>query len=400
MDYTSLMEAAPEPSPQPVSPDYTAMMRQAPLPTPAQQQSDSTVATTTTTTETMNASLGGQARQAAAAQGEAELKRFDQNVQTLLMSASRSACPRGFRYYRGSDGYLCGGGSHFILHEEVDALVAGRRPWGPAIEWVNICVPDPFTGMWLEDPGCKVVAPPEDGWHEPMHWDPMQRISRVMSPMPCRYDGTAWPGVLRREDYASMGSGFGLGRRGRPVPQKSAMFVLPVLLYVEQSDYDVMAYIRLFGRCMCTEVSPSQDMKESTTCIHLQISLRVSAMRSETVPTYHNHDKNAQWSRQASPKSPFVCSPSLQSHVVVAAPIIKGWTDSIDRARRRCARWVSRPLSVTLLRLSSAPVAEKERSLRSMPLIGRALLCNRCSEFEICRDSRLFPCAPIGMQVR
>lgn len=33
------------------------------------------------------------------------------------------------------------------------------------------------------------VTPPPDGWHEPMHWDPVKRARNQMAPMPKKASG-------------------------------------------------------------------------------------------------------------------------------------------------------------------------------------------------------------------
>lgn len=166
IDYTQLQLQLPSTQPQPTV-DYTKLIQ-----TPSSQQNSNT---TTTSTNTL-LEQGGQARQSAAAKGDAELRRFDKTVQEMLMSASSSACPFGFKYYRGPDGYLCGGGSHYVSHGDVDAMVMFGRP--PFIEVVNDLAI-----------GCRPIAPPADGWHEPMHWTPARRLANDMPPMPFKANG-------------------------------------------------------------------------------------------------------------------------------------------------------------------------------------------------------------------
>ena len=60
------------------------------------------------------------------------------------------------RYYRTDAGYLCGGGSHWASNEEVDAMMDGRRPFGPNIEYVNTF-------------GARYAQLPNEAWHELMH---------------------------------------------------------------------------------------------------------------------------------------------------------------------------------------------------------------------------------------
>ncbi|KAK5109476.1 hypothetical protein LTR62_007036 [Meristemomyces frigidus] len=137
---------------------------------------------------------GGRARQAAAAQGQMHLQEFDLRTQEMLMSASQSACPRGYSYYKCNDGYLCGGGNHFISDEQVDMVMYGVARL-PHIECVNdVC--EPWT---------RTIAPPPDGWQEPMHWDPDTRIMTPLMPMPLRYDGTPWPMTFMLLEYLQRG---------------------------------------------------------------------------------------------------------------------------------------------------------------------------------------------------
>ena len=123
---------------------------------------------------------GGTTRQAAAAQSQAALATFDSSVQQMLMTASQSMCPMGFRYYQCTGGYLCGGGSHYCSDEQVDPVMLGML-YSPFMEMVN-----------TRESGGRVVAPPAEGWHEPMHWDPATRVANGVLPMPIRYDGTKW----------------------------------------------------------------------------------------------------------------------------------------------------------------------------------------------------------------
>lgn len=154
---------------------------------------------TTTTTKTETKVCGSKARREAAAKGSQHLAEFDQTVQLLLMQASQSACPMGFRYYhtKTSGGYLCGGGSHFVSDEEVDALIQGQIAL-PYIEVVNSL-------------GFRSIAPPKEGWHEPMHWDVPTRVANGMPPMPLKHDGKKHRGYDRVVSQRLAAVGFGLG---------------------------------------------------------------------------------------------------------------------------------------------------------------------------------------------
>lgn len=86
----------------------------------------------------------------------------------------------GYQYYRVPEGYLCGGGGHFVSHQDVDNMMKyGTQPY---IETVN----------FILKPGNRAIAPPAEGWHEPMHWSPAQRLNDDVEPMPLKYDGTPW----------------------------------------------------------------------------------------------------------------------------------------------------------------------------------------------------------------
>ena len=97
----------------------------------------------------------------------------------MLMNASISRCPQRWTYYRGQDGYLCGGGHHFISHTDVDRLVNRGIP--PLIEQVNGIID-----------GTRCVPPPAEGWHEYMHWSPEALLEIGKLPMPLKSDGSAW----------------------------------------------------------------------------------------------------------------------------------------------------------------------------------------------------------------
>ncbi|KAK5126885.1 hypothetical protein LTR08_004552 [Meristemomyces frigidus] len=136
-------------APQPPTIDYDALKVKA-LPETKQQTSTKTEVTKRTKAKV----TGGQHRQAAAAKGAKQLKRFDEEVNRMLVAGS-SMCPAAFRYYRTDKGYLCGGGSHWASNHEVDAMMDGRRPFGANIETVNA-------------PGFRYAQPPDEAWHEPM----------------------------------------------------------------------------------------------------------------------------------------------------------------------------------------------------------------------------------------
>jgi len=96
--------------------DYNHLRRSPALP----QQPDSRHTTTTHQS-------GSTARQAAAAQGTAELARFDARVNKMLVSSSR--CVEGYKWERckSDDGYVCKGGTHYVFDDEVDAAMDNGR---------------------------------------------------------------------------------------------------------------------------------------------------------------------------------------------------------------------------------------------------------------------------------
>jgi hypothetical protein len=146
------------------------------LPTNQQQSGNNdTVKISVTNTTTNNEIYGGKARKAAARKGTAELKRFDTSVEKKLRKYSAALCPDGYHYYVHIFGYLCGGGSHFVTHEDVDCMeLYSKRP---RVQIVN--APRNYL----------IIIPPWDGWHEPMHWAPVQRIAHGLHPMPVKRDG-------------------------------------------------------------------------------------------------------------------------------------------------------------------------------------------------------------------
>ena len=180
VDYTQLQQLSSLPPPKPAT-DYTKLAQATYSTdlTPQDQHAHNTTTNTTTTNTAFNQAakngdLGGKARQAASAKGESELRRFDRSVEERLRMASGSSCRRGFKYYRVRDGYLCGGGNHYVSHDDVDAMVTFGMP--PFVESVNSL-------------GCRSIAPPADAWHERMHWTPARRIANGMEPLPFKANG-------------------------------------------------------------------------------------------------------------------------------------------------------------------------------------------------------------------
>ena len=44
------------------------------------------------------------------------------------------------------------------------------------------------------DEGQRAIAPPAEGWDEPMHWDPFARVANGAWPILLKYDGTKHKG--------------------------------------------------------------------------------------------------------------------------------------------------------------------------------------------------------------
>lgn len=167
VDFSQLIQTAPPPPPPP-----QPQVSQAPpiVQTPvapqkaksSKQSSNSTNKTTTTTTTDV---VGSSSRQEAAKQGKTELRRFDQDVSNKLKRSYDGICPMGFDYYAARQGYICGGGSHFFTHEDVEAMLKYGR--APRLERVNGL---PYERM--------VTPPPGDGdgsGLEPLFWTAKQQ---------------------------------------------------------------------------------------------------------------------------------------------------------------------------------------------------------------------------------
>ncbi|KAF2717980.1 hypothetical protein K431DRAFT_142563 [Polychaeton citri CBS 116435] len=114
-------------------------------PKPRQKKTTTTTTTDTADTSSQNAlsqrqdayrrdNMDGRTRQAASQRGEQELYLYDQRVVETLRMYSGSVCPAGFVYVRCENGYMCAGHVHFVSDGEVDAMMEGRRPYGPRIE--------------------------------------------------------------------------------------------------------------------------------------------------------------------------------------------------------------------------------------------------------------------------
>ncbi|KAM0723500.1 hypothetical protein Q7P37_000487 [Cladosporium fusiforme] len=147
--------------------------RTPPLAAPRAMDQHSHALTTTNTTSTTTV-VGGKSRQQAANAGERELKRFDQHVTArLLLAAGRlGECPMEFDWYAVPKGYLCGGGNHFVTHEDVEAMLrTGQQP-----EFMSVNMP--------MDPPERLVTPPPlpkdsdgDFGDEPVFWTNSHRFA-------------------------------------------------------------------------------------------------------------------------------------------------------------------------------------------------------------------------------
>ena len=166
VDFSQLIQTAPAPPPPP-----QPQVSQAPpvVQTPVAPQkaklsnntSNSTNKTSTTSTTTV---VGSSSRQKAAEKGKTELRRFDHQVSEQLKRSYDGVCPMGFDYYAARQGYICGGGSHFFQHDEVEAMLKYGR--APRLESVNCA---PYLRM--------VTPPPGNGdgsGLEPLFWNAKQ----------------------------------------------------------------------------------------------------------------------------------------------------------------------------------------------------------------------------------
>lgn len=131
--------------------------------TPVTTSHNNTTTTKTTKVEKYpGANAGGKAREAAEAKGEKELQRFEKKVQTLIRTMG--VCPMQIRWYNTHEGYLCGAGTHFIDHRDID--MAFERPGRlPQVTIVNR-FDDPESRMsGLSRP----VHPPPVDYFQDMH---------------------------------------------------------------------------------------------------------------------------------------------------------------------------------------------------------------------------------------
>jgi hypothetical protein len=163
VDFSQLLQTAPPPQPQ-VSQAPPVVQTPVPpqKPQSSKQASKSTNKSTTTTTTSV---VGSTSRQKAAEKGKTELRRFDKDVSNQLKKSYDGICPMGFDYYAARQGYICGGGSHFFTHDEVEAMLKYGRE--PRLERVN-------SGAPYE----RLVTPPpgngDGSGLEPLFWTAKQ----------------------------------------------------------------------------------------------------------------------------------------------------------------------------------------------------------------------------------
>lgn len=122
---------------------------------------------------------GGQARKAAEAKGDEEVRRFERRAQDLIRSIG--GCPWNHDWYCTVGGYLCGDGNHHVAHEEIDQ--ACKQPgYRPRMEFVNT-VFDPNSAM--RGGSLNACHPPEIDFGAPMHMT-HQRFMRTIIRMGMR----------------------------------------------------------------------------------------------------------------------------------------------------------------------------------------------------------------------
>jgi hypothetical protein len=180
-DFLSLMRDAPPPAP-PTRPEFLQLMKDAPKPatfTQGASSSSNAQTTTASTTET----VGSASRQRATTQGAANLRQFDKDVSVKLKRMVGGTCPQGFDFYAVRQGYLCGGGSHFVHHDEVEAML--KYGVCPRLEDVN------------GGPPFRAVTPPpgngDGSGGEPAFWTAEEQIDAGLYPFADLKDPKANP---------------------------------------------------------------------------------------------------------------------------------------------------------------------------------------------------------------
>jgi hypothetical protein len=169
-EFLSLMRDAPPPA-SPTRPEFLQLMKDAPQPATSTQGASSTLNAQTTTTSTTE-TVGSASRQRAATQGAANLRQFDKDVSIKLKRMVGGTCPMGFDFYAVREGYLCGGGQHFVEHSEVEAML--KYSICPRLELVN-----------GGPPSRAVTPPPGDGdgsGNEPAFWSVEEQLDAGVYP--------------------------------------------------------------------------------------------------------------------------------------------------------------------------------------------------------------------------
>ena len=193
LDFSHLMQNAPPPA-LPARPDFSQLMQAAPHPAASTQEASSS-STHQTTTASTNETVGSASRRQAATQGAANLRQFDQDVSIKLKRMVGGTCPLGFDFYAVRQGYLCGGGSHFVHHDEVEAML--KYGLCPRLEDVN------------GGPPCRAVTPPpgngDGSGNEPAFWTVDEQLDAGLYPFALLKDPKANPRL----------NGRGWGRRRR-----------------------------------------------------------------------------------------------------------------------------------------------------------------------------------------
>jgi hypothetical protein len=182
IDFSSLMQSAPPPPPPPAQQkiDFSQLMQAAPQPSASTQGASSSSNTQTTS---ITSTTGGASRQQAATQGAANLRQFDQDVSVKLKRMVGGTCPMGFDFYAVREGYLCGGGNHFVEYAEVEAML--KYNICPRLKPVN-------QGQFLR----AVTPPPGNGdgsGNEPAFWTVEQQVDAGVYPYALLKDPKANP---------------------------------------------------------------------------------------------------------------------------------------------------------------------------------------------------------------
>ena len=162
-------QGAQTPVPQPLRPaiDYESLKVAAPPATGHATPSNVQV-TSTTTGQTLvyeGSNGGGQSRKDAERRGQ--VQQFETEVQEMI--ASMAVCPSDYQWYKFEGGYLCAGGNHVILFDEIDKWSKNKR-YRPEVRVANTMI-DP-QATFSRSHGSQMfygVHPPNVDHHQPMH---------------------------------------------------------------------------------------------------------------------------------------------------------------------------------------------------------------------------------------